>query len=293
MVVEAGGTERLTGVDSIMELAEHSRGQPPSGSSELVVQCLEPSAQARPTQAAAAARGSSAERLADTITNAMPTQTADETPTQATDAIPTQEAILEKWGPILKSEKAEVYQKIKMIHAKIAEDDGIIETVVGDKEGEHSVERRPYSSGHYIMLASDGVRRYPLSASLFGARYSRDDPHPTDDETLSKEGFYMYKPLGMIWAYKLSTEEARGFFPARQLMGQWGKTTLVGPGDFLAMPYPDGGEVSMVIDPATQKHTYPDVQQRAGRAKLPIKCCMLGICCSECPYVYNICPESK
>ena len=46
-----------------------------------------------------------------------------------------------------------------------------------------------------------------MSIDNFKARYTFDNPLPTDDELMFAEGFQRYQPLGKIWAHVVTQEE--------------------------------------------------------------------------------------
>jgi len=174
-----------------------------------------------------------------------------------------------------------VYRKSVKLHAKRATEDGVIETILNGV-----LETRvPYSKGDWIMLGTEG-ERYPMSHSKFLARY--DPESATDEETPSRpgtassrpgtassrpgtrsgteaarrrldrakaEGFRLYQAKGQVWAHRLTELEHADHFPLGQLKAPWGEAMLISPGDYLAIPYPSGGELYR-IQPKVFAETY-------------------------------------
>ena len=155
--------------------------------------------------------------------------------------IPSQAETLAHWENKIKSSGA-VYRKTAKMHAKLADEDGAIETIVdGVVEA-----KKMYSKGDYIMIGSRGGR-YPMRAVDFSARYNRSNSQPASDPELAKEGFSLYLPTGMIWAHKISAAEVQSFFPIQKFSGKWGGAPIsVGVTDYLAMPHPTCDEVYVI-----------------------------------------------
>lgn len=152
------------------------------------------------------------------------------------ECIPSQAETLAIWQSKMKS--ASVYRKTVRMNAKVAKEDGFIETIVNGV----CESRGPYTKGDYIVIGSRGGR-YSMRAIDFSARYDHSEPEPNCDALLAGEGFFAYKPTGTIWAHELSPDEVRRYFPTNKFMGKWGAAIEVGPSDLLAMPHPSGGEV--------------------------------------------------
>ena len=151
--------------------------------------------------------------------------------------IPSQAETLAHWEHKIKSSGA-VYRKTVSIHAKLADEDGILKTIV-----DGVVEtQKPYRKGDYIMIGSRGGR-YSMRAVDFSARYNHSNSQPASDPLLSREGFSLYPPTGMVWARKVASEEAQRFFPIAKFSGKWGGVISVQASDYLAMPHPACGEV--------------------------------------------------
>ena len=75
-----------------------------------------------------------------------------------------QEEMLKTWGNKLR--EASVFAKTSGVHAMEADDDGCLETIVGD-----SIEtRKPYKVGDMIMCAPTG-ERYTMMRHEFAKRY--------------------------------------------------------------------------------------------------------------------------
>ena len=151
--------------------------------------------------------------------------------------IPTQADVLKQWASTLQRDKG-VYCKTSKMHAKLALDNGVLKTVVdGVVETEKS-----YEKGDFIMHGTEG-ERYTMSAIDFSVRYERARPEPASTRALVEEGFQQYTPTGKIWAHMITKEEISTHFPAGQFIAPWGSEMIVEPDDFLAMPFPSGGEV--------------------------------------------------
>ena len=155
--------------------------------------------------------------------------------------IPSQSETLVYWQNKIKT-SGSVYRKTAKMHAKVAEEDGFLETIV-----DGIVEtRKSYGKGDYIIIGSRGGR-YSMRAVEFSARYDRSNSQPASDPTLAREGFSLYLPTGMIWARKVSEEEVQSFFPVGKFLGKWGGTSvLVQPSDYLVMPHPSCEEIYVI-----------------------------------------------
>jgi len=151
--------------------------------------------------------------------------------------IPSQAETLVHWESKLKA-NGSIYRKTVHVHAKLADDDGTVETVVGGL----CEARTPYLKGDYIVVGSRGGQ-YAMAAIDFFARYDPSNSEPASDQALAEEGFSLYRPKGMVWALELSDDDLQHFFPARQFTGKWGTPVSVEPTDYLVSPYPTGGEI--------------------------------------------------
>ena len=151
--------------------------------------------------------------------------------------VPSQEKVLAVWNELLHRDGA-VYKKSTKINAMEALDNGVLETNVGG-----SIETRSqYEMGDMIMCGPEG-ERYTMKAADFAVRYDRSKPEPASDPVLAAEGFQMFQATNQIWALAVSTQQVEKYFPAQQFIAAWGSPITVEGGDFLAMPFPDGGEV--------------------------------------------------
>ena len=151
--------------------------------------------------------------------------------------IPSQAEALSYWeGALRKSGR--IYRKMATVHAMMALFPGVLETIVdGVVE-----DCKKYAEGDYIMLGTRGGR-YPMSASDFMSRYEHTQPKLASDPALVEEGFMRFESIGKIWAHEVSQSDLATHFPAGQFLGKWGGVTSVEPHDFIAMPFPTGGEV--------------------------------------------------
>ena len=156
------------------------------------------------------------------------------------DQILTQTDVLEEWVPRLTRGQGQLYRKIQKVHAKIADTDGVLEGAQGTEE-----EPMPFSTGDYIAVGSRSAK-YVIKMNDFNARYHRFQPEPASDPKLSGEGFFMYRPKGMVWAYQPSAEEIDAAFPARRFVAKWGSDVEFRPYDYLAIPYPEEDEVYLI-----------------------------------------------
>ena len=62
-----------------------------------------------------------------------------------------------------------------------------------------------------------------------------------------------------MWAHRLTELEHADHFPLGQLKAPWGEQMLISPGDYLAMPYPSGGELYR-IQPKVFAETYKECE---------------------------------
>ena len=161
--------------------------------------------------------------------------------------VPSQAETLAHWESKLKA-NGSIYRKTVPVHAKLANDDGAVETVVdGLCEA-----RMPYFKGDYIVVGSRGGQ-YAMAAIDFCARYDPSNSGPASDQALAEEGFSLYQPKGMVWVLEPSDDDLQHFFPAGQFMGKWGTPVLIEATDYLVSPYPTGGEVYVIKHDLFQK----------------------------------------
>ena len=163
-------------------------------------------------------------------------------PREFQEATPkSQAATFAQWDLKIR-EEGQVYHKIGQVSAKIAPEEGVLDTVVNG-----SVEaRKAFKKGDYIVCGSRGGR-YSMTPSVFSERY--DDAHPTEcsDRALNRAGFKSYQAIGKIWAKRLTIAEVGEYFPARRFIGRWGGLTMqIKANDLLAMPFPLGGEIYVI-----------------------------------------------
>ena len=165
--------------------------------------------------------------------------------------IPSQAETLAHWESKLKASGA-VYRKTAIVHARLAKEDGIIETVVT---------HQPYAKGDYIVIGSRGTR-YSMLAVDFSARYDHSKSQPASDPELAREGFSLYLRTGMIWAHEITVEEVQRFFPIGKFEGKWGGDVSVEGSDYLAIPHPACGEVYVIkhdlFHNSYARHAMPD-----------------------------------
>ena len=162
--------------------------------------------------------------------------------------IPSQAETLAHWGHKIKA-SGSVYRKTASVHARLADEDGFIDTTIdGVVQAKSS-----YDKGDYVMTGSRGGR-YSMHAVDFSARYDRSNSQPASDPELAREGFSLYLPTGMVWARRVSAEEVQNFFPVGKFLGKWGDRPLSVEGtDYLAMPHPACGEVYVIKADLFQK----------------------------------------
>ena len=151
--------------------------------------------------------------------------------------VPTQAEAIAEWSVALQKE-GRVYCKTTKVHAKLVTKDGEVETVVnGVTESPES-----YSKGDFMVQGKTG-ERYSMTARDFEIRYERSRPEPASDASLAEEGFYLYRPIGKVWACELTVVAITTHFPAGKFIASWNSPVTVEAGDFLAMPFPAGGEL--------------------------------------------------
>lgn len=158
----------------------------------------------------------------------------------------TQAEVLAQWDSVLRLEGC-VYRKHLCVHAKIAHEDGSIDTIVdGILEG-----RQKYKIGDYIMRGARGGL-FRMKEIDFAARYSRVS-EAAESPSLAKAGFSRFKPIGKIWARAISAAEIARNFPAGKFFGKWGGIVTLAPSDMLALPWPAGGEIYAIKNSAFKK----------------------------------------
>lgn len=151
--------------------------------------------------------------------------------------LPTQAKVLTEWKDRLQNGR--IYSKKAKLHAKVACEDGILETVVnGICES-----RKSYVKGSFIIYGSRGSF-YSMEATDFAGRYDIINPEPATDPELAD--FQLYSPTGKIWAQCLTETDIQKFFPLGQFVGKWGGAVKIQPGDALALPFPKGDEIYVV-----------------------------------------------
>jgi Ca2+-binding EF-hand superfamily protein len=154
------------------------------------------------------------------------------------EAVLSQGEVMAHWADTLRHD-GRVYCKTTNIHAKVALESGVLETVVGG-----IVEaRKTYEVNDYIVCGSRGGR-YPMRAADFISRYERGRPQPATDPALGEEGFRLFTPTGKIWARQISDTEVEAHFPAGKFLGKGSVDVFAD--DFLAMPFPTGGEIYVI-----------------------------------------------
>lgn len=176
--------------------------------------------------------------------------------------VPSQQTVLAEWGEKMRG--ATVYRKSAQIHAKEALDNGVLETIVdGDVET-----RKSYEKGDIIMCGTKG-ERYTTTILNFSVRYNRNAPGPAANPKLAEEGFQLYQAIGKIWAWPLTGEDVMNQFPAGEFTATWGEPVTVEEGDFLAMPFPDGGEVYRVKGDEFHDLYGVDLSLQGGSGRIP------------------------
>ena len=174
-----------------------------------------------------------------------------ETTTHSADgeSVPSQTETLVKWENIIKA-NGKRYRKVAKVHAKVAQDSGTVSTIVDGVEEA----RKLYNKGDYIVVGSRGGQ-YPMKASEFTARYSKQS-NPASDAELRSEGFRLFEPKGMVWGYQVSHDEVQRSFPAGKYYGRWGNQLSLQSNDFLVVPYP--GDDNEILDHITYRSASPN-----------------------------------
>ena len=98
--------------------------------------------------------------------------------------------MLLQWDTTLRSEGG-VYLKTTAVHAKLANDDGTIDTIVDGKIEAN----RSYHKGDYIVCGSRGGK-WPMQAQQFEYRYDITRPAPAIDPVLGRAGFKSFQAKG-------------------------------------------------------------------------------------------------
>ena len=155
------------------------------------------------------------------------------------DDVPSQKLVLDAWGAVLRA--GGVYRKTASVHAMEAYDDGEIETIVNG-----AIEtRKAYQVGDVIICGPTG-ERYTMQPDDFAKRYDIKHPRLASDAALVEEGFQMFQATNRIWALALTAAQVKKSFPSGNFMAAWDSPITVEQNDFLAMHYPDGGEIYRV-----------------------------------------------
>ena len=115
--------------------------------------------------------------------------------------------------------------------------------------------RKTYQKGDFVVHNSDGSKKHALAELDFGMLY---EPSFEQDEITSTTDLELYRPTGKIWAHELSADDVAKHFPTEQLITADGTTSRVREGDFLVMPYPAGGGLT-VIERASFSEKFMDV----------------------------------
>lgn len=162
--------------------------------------------------------------------------------------VPSQAEVVAAWRGRLTDGKA--YRKVAKMHATRMEEGGKLETVLGGKlETTNS-----YVAGDWVLHGTEG-ERYAIPPHLFEQRYITSSSDPAETATLSEEGFRLYVPRGKVWARQLSADDIATNFPLGKFTAAWGAAMYIEPGDFLAAPHPEGGEIYR-IEANAFAHTY-------------------------------------
>ena len=99
---------------------------------------------------------------------------------------------LRQWDSILRSDN-KIYSKSTKIHAKVAFQDGVIETIVNN-----TIERRQtFRKGDYIVYGSR-ARKYSMHQHAFSSRYNTNASEPAADAKLGKDGFKLFQATGQV-----------------------------------------------------------------------------------------------
>ena len=156
---------------------------------------------------------------------------------ESSAVVPTQAQALASWEQRLQ-DNGNIYSKTTKVHAMAALADGCLETVLdGVVETVNA-----YEVGDYIVQNPAG-ERYVMGALDFSLRYESSRPEPSPDPALASKGFKVYLPTGKILAHQLSEEEMKQHFPNGKFMASWGSVMIVEVDDYLAIPFPSGGEI--------------------------------------------------
>ena len=153
------------------------------------------------------------------------------------------------WGPRLVGD-GHVYRKTAAMHARRVSAPGALQTVVA---GEIETERE-YGKDEVIIIGTEG-ERYAIPNELFESRYETAAAAPARTAELAAEGFELFKPTGRVWALELAPSARAAELPAGAFVARWGEPMAVRAGDFLAAPFPSGGELYR-IDRGAFEHTY-------------------------------------
>lgn len=160
----------------------------------------------------------------------------DDTPKKLV-GLPTQTLLLDQWAERLRKEGT-LYSKKVRVNAKLAFEDGIVETVVNGV----CESRKPYTKGDFIVIGSRGGR-YAMSSVDFAARYDLIHPTRSADSELADEGFQLFLPIGKIWGHQLTEADISEHFSLDQFVGRWGGICNVRAGDIIALPSPAADEI--------------------------------------------------
>ena len=114
--------------------------------------------------------------------------------------------------------------------------------------------RQTYQKGDFVLvdvkLRKDGdlvkakEEHFTASAAEFCLRYAPIWGNAPG--TVVPSGLQLCRSVGKIWALCISAEDARTHFPGGRFIASSGAEISVAPGDFLAMPFPYGLELSVV-----------------------------------------------
>ena len=124
-----------------------------------------------------------------------------------------QSDVVVEWGPRIRA-GAMVFQKTAFVHARRASEDGVLQT----KEGE----QRAYKAGDFVVHdASRG--QYATDAESFVRRYDYEGAEEARTAAFADEGFLWCRPIGRIWAHRVTALEAERFFPTGSFQSAWGE----------------------------------------------------------------------
>ena len=156
---------------------------------------------------------------------------------QATDDEEIRQAtVLSRWSTRLKRE-GNVYEKTVKMHAKSVQNDGFIITNIDGVLKKSSCEK-----GDFVMIGSRD-NRYPMKRCDFESRYDVSNPMPSTDPELAEDGYQLYSPIGKVWAHELTDSDVKKYFKRGVYQGRWGGVVTVSGTDYVAVPFPHGGEV--------------------------------------------------